>query len=85
MNTRRRLPTILSLIIVSFGVSSVAQSQSTSPDFATMKSQLTARLQQALSCVQSATNAEALRQCAPAPPDVSRGLPLPPLPSLPQN
>jgi hypothetical protein len=80
MNTRWLFPTILSLTMTSLSVSSVAQSQSTSPDFAAIKTQLTARLQQALSCVQAATSAEALRQCMPSPPDVSRAPPLPPLP-----
>jgi hypothetical protein len=85
MNSRSLLATILSLSFASFSASSVAQSPAASPDFATTKAQLTARLQQALSCVQAATSTETLRQCMPSPPDVSRAPPLPPLPPMPQN
>jgi hypothetical protein len=85
MKARRLSLTIFSLTMTSLSLSSLAQSQSTQPNFATMKAQLTARLQKTLSCVQAAATADALRQCMPPPPDVNGGPSLPPLPPLPQN
>lgn len=85
MNIRWFFSSILSLIIASLIFSGLAQSQSTSPDFATAKAQLKAHLQKALSCVDAATTAEELRQCTPSQPSAKTPPPFPTLPPLPQN
>ena len=48
----------------------LAQSSGDQPpkDFATAKSQITARLQQELACIEAATSFEALHACRPRPP-----------------
>ncbi|HEY2681981.1 MAG TPA: hypothetical protein VGI93_00580 [Steroidobacteraceae bacterium] len=55
-------------LLIAVGGAALAQSSDGTEDFATVKSQIVARLNKELACVEAATTMEELHACRPKPP-----------------
>lgn len=64
-------------LLAAAGSVAVAQTTDGGEDFATVKSQIVARLNKELACVQAATTMEELHACRPKPPGHPPGPPPP--------